>query len=94
MELKLDINKLIEYAEKYCPKFYKKFLSNFNDYQSIEICVQLTIDLKDDEYIFYQHGRYEFDYFAIIRELGIQFNIYKNDESFYEDIVYNKKEAL
>ena len=87
MGLKFDVNKLIEYAEEYCPKFCKEFLSNFKNSKAIEVCVQLTIDLTDEEYIFYRYGGYEFDYFAIIRKLGIHFNIYENDENFYKDIL-------
>ena len=94
MELKFDVNKLIEYAKEYCPKFCKEFLSNFKNSKAIEVCIQLTIDLTDEEYIFYKYGGgHEFDYLAIIRKLGIQFNVYENDENFYED-VYNKGEAL
>ena len=88
MELKFDVNKLIEYAEEYCPKFCNDFLSNFKNSKAIEVCIQLTIDLTDEEYVFYKYGGgYEFDYFAIIRKLGIHFNIYKNDENFYKDIL-------
>ena len=87
MELKFNVNKLIEYAEEYCPKFCKEFLSNFKNSKAIEVCVQLTIDLTDEEYIFYRYGGHEFDYLAIIRKLGIQFNIYENDENFYKDIL-------
>ena len=88
MGLKFDVNKLIEYAEEYCPKFCKEFLSNFKNSKAIEVCVQLTIDLTDEEYIFYRYGGgHEFDYLAIIRKLGIQFNIYENYENFYKDIL-------
>ena len=88
MELKFDVNKLIEYAKEYCPKFCNEFLSNFKNSKAIEVCVQLTIDLTDEEYIFYRYGcGREFDYLAIIRKLGIQFNIYENYENFYKDIL-------
>ena len=88
MGLKFDVNKLIEYAEEYCPKFCKEFLSNFKNSKAIEVCVQLTIDLTDEEYIFYRYGGgREFDYLAIIRKLEIQFNIYENYENFYKDIL-------
>ena len=88
MGLKFDVNKLIEYAEEYCPKFCKEFLSNFKNSKAIEVCVQLTIDLTNEEYIFYRYGGgREFDYLAIIRKLGIQFNIYENYENFYKDIL-------
>ena len=88
MGLKFDVNKLIEYAEEYCPQFCKEFLSNFKNSKAIEVCVQLTIDLTDEEYIFYRYGGgREFDYLAIIRKLGIQFNIYENYENFYKDIL-------
>ena len=92
MGLKFDVNKLIEYAEEYCPKFCKEFLSNFKNSKAIEVCVQLTIDLTDEEYIFYRYGGgREFDYLAIIRKLGIQFNIYENYENFYKDILTKGK---
>ena len=88
MELKFDVNKLIEYAKEYCPKVCEEFLSNFKNSKAIEVCVQLTIDLTDEEYIFYRYGGgREFDYLAIIRKLGIQFNIYENYENFYKDIL-------
>ena len=88
MELKFDVNKLIEYAKEYCPKFCDEFLSNFKNSKAIEVCVRLTIDLTDEEYIFYRYGGgREFDYLAIIRKLGIQFNIYENYENFYKDIL-------
>lgn len=91
MELKFDVNKLIEYAKEYCPKFCDEFLSNFKNSKAIEVCVQLTIDLTDEEYIFYKYGGHEFDYLAIIRKLGIQFNIYENDENFYKDILTKER---
>ena len=92
MELKFNVNKLIEYAEEYCPKFCKEFLSNFKNSKAIEVCVQLTIDLTDEEYIFYRYGGgHEFDYLAIIRKLGIQFNIYENYENFYKDILTKER---
>ena len=88
MGLKFDVNKLIEYTKEYCPKFCNEFLSNFKNSKAIEVCVQLTIDLTDEEYIFYRYGGgREFDYLAIIRKLGIQFNIYENYENFYKDIL-------
>ena len=88
MGSKFDVNKLIEYAEEYCPKFCNEFLSNFKNSKAIEVCVQLTIDLTDEEYIFYRYGGgHEFDYLAIIRKLGIQSNIYENDENFYKDVL-------
>lgn len=91
MELKFDVNKLIEYAKEYCPKFCDEFLSNFKNSKAIEVCVQLTIDLTDEEYIFYRYGGHEFDYLAIIRKLGIQFNIYENDENFYKDVLTKRR---
>ena len=36
---------------------------------------------------FIDGGGHEFDYLAIIRKLGIQFNIYENDENFYKDVL-------
>ena len=91
MESKFDVNKLIEYAKEYCPKFCDEFLSNFKNSKAIEVCVQLTIDLTDEEYIFYRYGGHEFDYLAIIRKLGIQFNIYENNENFYKDVLTKKR---
>ena len=35
MELKFDVNKLIEYAKEYCPKFCNEFLSNFKNSKAI-----------------------------------------------------------
>ena len=47
MESKFDVDELIECAKYYCSKFYKEFLSNFNN-EIIEVCVKLVIDFEND----------------------------------------------
>ena len=85
MGLKFDVNKLIEYAKEYCPKFCNEFLSNFKNSKAIEVCVKLVIDFENDNYKFYCFGGFELDYINIIKDLGIYYGIYENEEEFEED---------
>ena len=84
MESKFDVNELIECAKYYCSKFYKEFLSNFNN-EIIEVCVNLVIVFENDNYKFYCFGRFELDYINIIKDLGIFLGIYENEKEFCED---------
>ena len=84
MQSKFDVNELIECAKYYCSKFYKEFLSNFNN-EIIEVYVRLVIDFENDNYKFDCFGRCELDYINIIKDLGIFLGIYENEEEFEED---------
>ena len=87
MESEVDINKLIEIAKKYYPKFYKEFISIFNNNkEAIMTSIKLAIDIENEKYR-YEFVTYKFDYYSIIRDAGIFFDIYQNEKKFYEDFV-------
>ena len=87
MESEFDIDKLIEIANKYYPKFYKEFISIFNNNkEAMMTSIKLAIDIENEKYR-YEFVTYKFDYYTIIRDAGIFFEIYKNEKNFYEDFV-------
>ena len=87
MESGFDINKLIEIAKKYYPKFYKEFILIFNNNkEAMMTSIKLAIDLENEKYR-YEFVTYKFDYYSIIRDTGIFFDIYQNEKNFYEDFV-------
>ena len=87
MESEFDIDKLIEIANKYYPKFYKEFISIFNNNkEAMMTSIKLVIDLENEKYR-YEFVTYKFDYYSIIRDTGIFFDIYQNEKNFYEDFV-------
>ena len=87
MESEFDVNKLIEIAKKYYPKFYKEFISIFNsDKEAIMTSIKLAIGIENEKYR-YEFVTYKFDYYSIIRDAGIFFDIYQNEKKFYEDFV-------
>ena len=90
MELKFDVNKLIEIANKYYPKFYKEFISIFNNNkEAMETSIKLAIDIEDDKYKD-EFITFKYDYYSIIKDAGIFYKIYKNEKNFYEDFVRKK----
>ena len=87
MESEFDIDKLIEIANKYYPKFYKEFISIFNNNkEAMMTSIKLAIDIENEKYR-YEFVTYKFDYYSIIRDAGIFFDIYQNEKNFYEDFV-------
>ena len=87
MESEFDVNKLIEIAKKYYPKFYKEFVLIFNNNkEAMATSIKLAIDVENEKYR-YEFVTYKFDYYSIIRDAGIFFDIYRNEKNFYEDFV-------
>ena len=87
MESGFDINKLIEIAKKYYPKFYKEFISIFNNNkEAMMTSIKLAIDIENEKYK-YEFVTYKFDYYTIIRDVALFFDIYQNEKNFYEDFV-------
>ena len=87
MESGFDINKLIEIAKKYYPKFYKEFILIFNNNkEAMMTSIKLAIDLENEKYR-YEFVTYKFDYYSIIRDVALFFDIYQNEKNFYEDFV-------
>ena len=87
MESEFNIDKLIEIANKYYPKFYKEFVSIFNNNkEAMMTSIKLAIDIENEKYR-YEFVTYKFDYYTIIRDVALFFDIYQNEKNFYEDFV-------
>ena len=89
MESEFDIDKLIEIANKHYPKFYKEFISIFNNKETMATSIKLVIDIEDDKYKD-EFITYKYDYYTIIKDTGIFYKIYKNEKKFYDDFVLCK----
>ena len=87
MESGFDINKLIEIAKKYYPKFYKEFISIFNNNkEAMMTSIKLAIDIENEKYK-YEFVTYKFDYYTIIRDVALFYEIFKNEKEFYENFM-------
>ena len=87
MESEFDVNKLIEIANKHYPKFYKEFISIFNDNKEAMVTsIKLTIDIEDDKYKD-EFITFKYDYYSIIKDVGIFYKIYKNEKNFYDKYI-------
>ena len=86
-----DIDKLIEYAYFYRPKFYKEFIEQFDSKETIETTIKLSLNIEEDKYKFYYYGEYRYRYNTMIMDLGIQYEIYKNEIEFHKD--YHESEV-
>ena len=87
MESEFNVEALIKWTSCY-PEFEEKFIKTFDSKESLEVCLKLTININD--YFETEYIEAEYDYENMIRDLGIQFKIYKNEEEF-EDDYYNEK---
>ena len=91
MEEEFNIETLIEWASYY-PEFEEKFVKTFDSKESLEVVLKMTINVNDyfETGYNYDEGDYEcYNYENMIRDVGIQFKIYKNEEEF-EDDYYDK----
>ena len=87
MESEFDVNKLIEIAKKYYPKFYKEFISIFNNNkEAMMTSIKLAIDIENEKYR-YEFVTYKFDYYTIIRDVALFYEIFKNEKEFYENFM-------
>ena len=87
MESEFDIDKLIEIANKYYPKFYKEFISIFNNNkEAMMTSIKLAIDIENEKYK-YEFVTYKFDYYTIIRDVALFYEIFKNEKEFYENFM-------
>ena len=87
MEEEFNIETLIEWASHY-PEFEEKFIETFDSKESLEVFLKLTINVND--YFETKYIEAEYDYKNMIRDLEIQFKIYKNEEEFKADY-YDEK---
>ena len=87
MESEFDVNKLIEIANKHYPKFYKEFVSIFNNNkEAMATSIKLAIDIENEKYR-YEFVTYKFDYYTIIRDVALFYEIFKNEKEFYENFM-------
>ena len=87
MESEFDIDKLIEIANKYYPKFYKEFILIFNNNkEAMMTSIKLAIDIENEKYR-YEFVTYKFDYYTIIRDVALFYEIFKNEKEFYENFM-------
>ena len=87
MESEFDIDKLIEIANKYYPKFYKELISIFNNNkEAMMTSIKLAIDIENEKYR-YEFVTYKFDYYTIIRDVALFYEIFKNEKEFYENFM-------
>ena len=97
MEEEFNVEALIKWASRY-PEFKENFIETFDNKESLEVFLKLTINVNDyiETGYEYDEGYFErFNYETIIRDLGIQFKIYKNEEEFecdYYDEEYISKD--
>ena len=85
---KFNIEDLIVWAECY-PEFKEKFIETFDNKESLEVFLKLTINVN----AYFESGYdYDGEYFEcynyenMIKDLAIQLGIYKNQEEFEEDL--------
>lgn len=87
MEEEFDIEILIRWASYY-PEFQEKFVETFDSKESLEVVLKLTININDyfETGYDYDEGEFErYNYEDMIRDIGIRFGIYKNEEEFEDD---------
>ena len=86
-----DINKLIKEAEGYYPRFYEEFVLSFDSIESMEVSIKLAINIESNEYkynlfnSYSNYYEYYYNYRKIIRDLAINYGIYKDEEKMGED---------
>lgn len=87
MEEEFNIETLLGWASYY-PEFQEKFVEKFDSKESLEVVLKLMINVNDyiEKDYDYDEGDYEhYDYENMIRDIGIKFGIYKNEEEFEGD---------
>lgn len=84
MEEEFNIETLLGWASYY-PEFQEKFVEKFDSKESLEVVLKLMINYIEKGYD-YDEGDYErYDYENMIRDIGIKFGIYENEEEFEDD---------
>lgn len=87
MEEEFNIETLLGWASYY-PEFEEKFVETFNSKESFEVTLKLMINVNDyiEKSYDYDEGEFErYNYEDMIRDLGIKFGIYENEEEFEDD---------
>ena len=83
---KFDIETLKLTAEESHPRFYREFVKKVDDNIWLETSIKLAINIEDDDYKYINHfGKIHYDYYQIIKNVGMFYGIYKNESDFYRD---------
>lgn len=81
-----DINELIEYSFKFYRKFYNEFLLKFKNTDEIEKEIRQIINLESYKFRYLNSkNNIGINYCKIIRELGIEYHVYRNQKEMRKD---------
>ena len=87
---KFNIEILKKIAEEFHPKFYREFVKKIDDNIWLETSIKLMINLDDNDYKYIDYNeKIKYDYYQIIKEVGMRYGIYKDESDFYRDY-FNK----
>ena len=67
------------------PEFEEKFIKIFDSKEVMETSIKLTVDIESKDYEYREYGEIRYNYYNIIRDLGINYGIYKNEQEFKDD---------
>ena len=83
---KFNIEIFKKIAEEFHPKFYREFVSKIDDDIWLETSIKLAINIDDDYYKYIDYNeKIKYDYYQIIKNVGMFYGIYKNESDFYKD---------
>ena len=83
---KFDIKMLKGIAKEYHRRFYREFVSKFQDDISLEVAIKLVVNIDDENFKYIEYNEeIKYDYYQIIKEVGIFYGIYEYESEFYKD---------
>ena len=83
---KFDIETLKLTAEESHPRFYREFVSKFQDDISLEVAIKLVVNIDDENFKYIEYNEeIKYDYYQIIKEVGRFYGIYESESEFYKD---------
>ena len=83
---KFDIKMLKGIAKEYHRRFYRELVSKFQDDISLEVAIKLVVNLDDENFKYIEYNEeIKYDYYQIIKEVGIFYSIYESESEFYKD---------
>ena len=86
MDVKFDIKMLKGIAEEYHRRFYREFVLKIGDDISLETSIRLAINLDDENFKYIEYNEeIKYDYYQIIKEVGMFYGIYECESDFYKD---------
>ena len=83
---KFDIETLKIIAKEYHRRFYREFVSKFKDDISLEVAIKLVVNIDDENFKYIEYNEeIKYDYYQIIKEVGIFYSVYESESEFYKD---------